>query len=176
MEYTEKKKEQLWELHELNDENEENIDIEKVQRFLNDSEMFCSFGENLSRIIREKMPLGAEETPAQFLLKCSKESGVILNRNTVVNWISGGLRPKKGNESRENMFKIAFALNLSVEETYRLFHCVYLDRSFNFRRANECIYYYCINTGRTYQHAQNLLEALHRENNVCFSQEDRTIS
>lgn len=175
MEYTEKKKEQLWELHELNDENEENIDIEKVQRFLNDSEMFCSFGENLSRIIREKMPLGAEETPAQFLLKCSKESGVILNRNTVVNWISGGLRPKKGNESRENMFKIAFALNLSVEETYRLFHCVYLDRSFNFRRANECIYYYCINTGRTYQHAQNLLEALHRENNVCFSQEDRTI-
>lgn len=84
----------------MNDENEE--DIKKVQRFLNDSEMFCSFGENLSRIIREKMPLGAEETLAQFLLKCSKERCVVLNRNTIVNWISGGLRSKKGNESRGN--------------------------------------------------------------------------
>lgn len=170
MEYTQKMEDLIWKF------NGEDVDVKDIQAFLNRPEEFYSFGENLSRIIRRKMPLEEKGSPGEFLLKCCKRKGLTINRNTVANWLSKGLRPKKSDESRENMFKVAFALGLSAEGTDELFHHVYLDRSFNFRRENEFIYCYCIETGKTYQHAQDLLTELSNDRPVSSLEMDQTIA
>lgn len=168
--YTEKMYDQLWSWDEDDDAT-----VEKVRAFLNNTENFNMFGENLRRFIEKKVSPETRETPGTFLLARCKEKGVELNRNTVSKWLSEDLRPKKSEESREKLFKIAFALELTVEEPQELFHKVYLDRGLNLRRKREFIYQYCIKMGRSYQDAQRLLDRLDQEPGPFSADEDQTI-
>jgi len=74
-------------------------------------------------------------------------------------WFKGGPRPKKGEDSRKSMFALAFALQLTPAETAELFHKVYLDRAFDYRNANEIIYYFCLNNKKSWADAKRLFEA-----------------
>lgn len=104
------------------------------------------------------------ETAVQYISELCKNHGIdrkeIGSINTLKSWFSGGPRPKKGETSRNAMFALAFALNLSPEDTADLFHKVYLDRAFDFRNEKELIYYYCLRNGRSWQDAQELISHL----------------
>ena len=91
------------------------------------------------------------------------------NRNTLDNWLTSK-RPKKGDDSRENLFRLSFALDLTDSETVYLFQNVYLDRSFNPRCKKEFIYYYCLSHHKDYQHAQTLLDKV--DNGQCTTGTD----
>ena len=125
-----------------------NDDYSVLLGFLN-GPSFRTFGEGLEVIIRSKMPTDCALTPKEFLEKKCKKSGVtVASASTLRNWFNGSTRPDKSDKSREDMFALAFALELTVEETQRLFHDVYLDRAYNKRNHQELIYYHCLKNGR----------------------------
>ena len=69
------------------------------------------------------------------------------------------LTEPKGFE-RETGFRIAFALDLSIEETNEFFRTVMLDRSFDCHTIREAVYYYCIFHGKGYRTAEELIAAV----------------
>ena len=142
---------------------EDDVDAEKVINAINQPEFFRDFGEALIGLIQKKY---GEVDARKLLMDNAKTKGIIFNRNTVNNWFAGG-RPKKGEQSREHMFMIAFALDFSLEETKELFIKVYLDRPFNLRDRKEFIFFYCIREGHSYKHAMMLLEQLDLNNEQC---------
>lgn len=119
---------------------------------------FRSFGDGLKAIILSKMPADSSMTPQDFLQSCCKDKEItVASAATLYNWFQKGMRPDRAEQRREAMFALAFALELTVEETTDLFHKVYLDRAFNKRSYKELIYYHCIKRGSTYSHAQKLI-------------------
>lgn len=139
-----------------------NIEVEngysQIVQILN--EEFRTFGDGIADIIREKYNL-EDVNSLQFLKEKCVQNNVpieeIGNANTLRSWFSSDKRPKKGNDSRNKIFAIAFALKLDFEETKDLFHKVYLDRAVNYRRYEDFIYYYCIRSGLSFQHANSLI-------------------
>lgn len=154
MEYTMNMIDAAYDLAQLDHIND---DYSALLDFLN-SPNFRSFGEGLETVIRKKMPKDCICTPREYLEMCCKETGIaVASPSTLRNWFSGAPRPKKGTKSREDMFALAFALKLTVDETQELFHKVYMDRAYDKRNYRELIYYHCLKTGATYAHAQKLI-------------------
>ena len=132
-------------------------DYSALLDYLN-SPNFRSFGDGLKEVIRSKMPTDSSMIPQDFLQSCCKDKGItVASAATLYNWFQKGMRPDRAEQRREAMFALAFALELTVEETTDLFHKVYLDRAFNKRSYKELIYYHCIKRGSTYSHAQKLI-------------------
>lgn len=135
-------------------------DYSALLDYLN-SPNFRSFGDGLKEVIRSKMPADSLMTPQDFLQSCCKDKEItVASAATLYNWFQKGMRPDRAEQRREAMFALAFALELTVEETTDLFHKVYLDRAFNKRSYKELIYYHCIKRGSTYSHAQKLISTV----------------
>lgn len=92
-----------------------------------------------------------------YLNQCFKEKNIHFYHSTLDNWFRDKT-PKKSDESREHMYKVAFALDLNIEETDRLFRKVYKDRPFNIRRMKEFVYFICIHNHYDYYFAQDVIE------------------
>lgn len=154
MEYTMNMNDAAYDMAQL-DELNDNYAV--LLDYLN-SPNFRSFGDGLKAIIRSKMPTESTMTPQEFLQACCKDKGItVASAATLYNWFHKGMRPDRSEQRREAMFALAFALELTVEETRELFHKVYLDRAFNKRSYKELIYYHCIKRGNSYAHAQKLI-------------------
>ena len=140
--------------------SEDTSSPEKVVSFLSDGSTFRLFGDGLIWVITQKKPSLTGCTPkeiAKSVLAIFNDKKIKFNRNTLDSWLISK-RPKKGDDSRENLFRLSFALGLTDSETAYLFQKVYLDRSFNPRSKKEFIYYYCLSHRKDYQHAQTLLD------------------
>ncbi len=169
MKYTEHLESVLFELW-----DEDYASEEKVVEFLNSANEFSTFGEALSRFICSHTAAETSEEAYAYLKEQFKNKKIDINRNTLKNWFESGKRPKKGEQSREHMYKICFAMDLSVEDTAELFRKVYFDRPFNIRDKKEFIYYYCLYKGLTHQDAEYLLSQSSTENESADN--DDTIS
>ena len=96
------------------------------------------------------------EAKAAYLKDKYIASGIDHNKaRNAVKWLT----EPKGFE-RETGFRIAFSLNLTIEETNKFFRTVMLDRSFDCHKIREAIYYYCIYHGMGYQTAEKLIAAV----------------
>lgn len=139
----------------------EDYDYLETIEFLNSS-TFRSFGEGLLYIVTKKYPTVKPNSVLGFVTERYADAGVpIPAPNTLRNWlINNGERPKKGADSRLKMFRFAFAMSFNTCETVELFHKVYLDRAFDYRNAEELIYYYCIEHKHDYAHAQSLISRI----------------
>ena len=140
-------------------------DYAEMVDYLNSSN-FRSFGEGLISVISKKTL--EDESALDCLKRCFKEKNIDIKElgspNTPKNWLNGGERPKKGEDSRRKMFVFAFALGLSVEETVYLFQRVFLDRAFNPRNHKELIYYYCIENAFPFSKAVEMISQVDFEN------------
>lgn len=131
--------------------------------FLNSRDSFRTFGEGLLAVMQKKDPqmtLRPEKVTSVLKSRCAA-TGVpiteIASPNTLSNWFSYGVRPKKGNVGRRPMFALSFALGLNAAETMELFRSVYLDRAFDYREPDEFIFYYCISKRRSWSDAMRLI-------------------
>ena len=130
---------------------------------INSDAFFEPFSERLLRYLSKHE--GEEYSPDSaylFLYNKMKAAGANPNRNTLKNWlnVSGALKgstgPKWGDDGRDAIFQVAFALNLNVRDTEDFFHRVFLDKAFNYRSVREFTYFYCIFHGKPYSEAANL--------------------
>lgn len=133
-------------------------DYKKITDYLNSLD-FRSFGEGLKYMIEKKATDG--ESLLDCLKRCFKEQNMDIRElgspNTPKNWLNGGERPKKGEDSRRKMFVLAFALGLDAKDTAYLFRNVFLDRAFNPRNYRELIYYYCIENKLPFSKAEEMI-------------------
>lgn len=140
-------------------------DYAEMVDYLNSSN-FRYFGDGLVSVISKKVL--EDESALDCLKRYFKEKNIDIKElgspNTPKNWLNGGERPKKGEDSRRKMFVLAFALGLSVEETVYLFQRVFLDRAFNPRNHKELIYYYCIENNLPFSKAVEMISQVDFEN------------
>ena len=160
MRYTEQMENALFlQWDELDDYNE---DFQILIESLNNEEFFRTFGDGLLFFLRKRQPDLTVETAVKYIEELCEKTGVskndIASANTLKSWFKGGPRPKKGEDSRSSMFALAFALQLTPDETAELFHKVYLDRAFDYRREREIIWYFCLQHKKTWTDAKRLIE------------------
>lgn len=152
------------------------LDYQGLIDTLNSEDIFRTFGDGLLVFLRRKYSELSEETAVKYIEKCCMETGVlksdIASINTLKSWFKGGPRPRKGNESRESMFALAFALRLTPEEAAELFHKVYLDRAFDYRNEREIVYYFCLQRKKSWADAKRLIE---RMDNLNTDMDDYTV-
>ena len=167
--YTEIVEDAYWDQWEIFDTNSEDETYDQVINFLNNDENFRSFGEGLIQLMVEKHHTQKIEDPINFLkemcLKNNVDISEIGKRDvTLKSWFFGDKKPKKGDLDRRKMFALAFALEFTPEEAAKLFHKVYLDRAFDFRNANEIIFYYCMSQKKSWQDAKRLIASIKYDN------------
>ncbi len=157
--YTEQMENEIYNQWDEFDDYEE--DYTSLIEMLNDENSFRSFGDGLLPFMKEKDKTVTIETAKKRLEELCLEKQIpikeIASSNALKSWFSDGPRPKKGNDSRHSMFALAFALELSPDETAQLFHKVYLDRAFDYRNSNEIVYYFCLNNKKSWREANNII-------------------
>ena len=160
MRYTEQMENALFlQWDELDDYNE---DFQGLIESLNNEDFFRTFGDGLLFFLQKRQPDLTAETAIKYIEELCEKAGVskndIASANTLKSWFKGGPRPKKGDDSRSSMFALAFALQLTPDETAELFHKVYLDRAFDYRSEREIICYFCLQHQKTWADVRRLIE------------------
>lgn len=142
----------------MEDAQNSEVDIEWIKECL-DSDDFRPFSERLLAFINEKTGTSMEpDEVARYLIRKINSRGMPKSRNAVKGWFNASA-PQYGDTDRESIYIISFALDLTVEETTKLFNKVHLDNAFNLRNSREFIYLYCIHSGKNYAEAQQLVAA-----------------
>ena len=162
--YTEQMEEALWQKWSDYDTDAE---YASTIEFLNAEDGFRSFGDGLVALMQKKDPLMDIDKAIAHLTACCKKNGIDLSEigstNTLKSWFKGGPRPKKGEDSRDAMFALAFALEFTHDEAAELFHKVYLDRAFNFRNEKELVYYFCLANKKTWADAKRIISTIEHD-------------
>lgn len=89
----------------------------------------------------------------EYLVKCCE---TVIDKKTLKRWLEGQV-PNGEERSRENVYKLCFALGFNETTTAEFFFKGYLERPFNFKKVNECVYYYCLKNGISYEEAQRII-------------------
>lgn len=155
--YTELMQDAIYKEYDLVDDYEE-----AIAAFIERDELDRSFGQALSSFLEKNCGYIPESEPVETFLKkkirgssVDKSIGEKIIRNSK-SWFAGNARAG----SREQLFALAFALGLNEEKTKMLFHKVYLDRAFDYRNADEIIYYYCLKNGKDWNDVIRLKSAI----------------
>ena len=82
-------------------------------------------------------------------------NGKPCTRAYVNSWLRNS--PEDFGESRNHIYKLCFALEMNADQTGEFFLKRYLCRPYNFKNSDECVYYFCLNTGRSYNEAIKLI-------------------
>ena len=145
-----------------------NEDYTELIDVLNSDDSFRSFGDGLIVFLQKRKSELTADSAVKYIDELCSPNGVsvsdIASTNTLKSWFKGGPRPKKGEDSRRSMFALAFTLKLTPAETAELFHKVYLDRAFDYRNANEIIYYFCLNNEKSWADATRLIDMVNSLN------------
>lgn len=80
-------------------------------------------------------------------------------RVTIKNWITGKA-PNHSEQSRPNVYKLCFALEMDAVQTSEFFLKKYLCRPFNFKDYREAVYYFCLRNNLSYADALRLIDAI----------------
>lgn len=79
---------------------------------------------------------------------------------TLKSWLTGDKAPTGNNIGRENVFQLCFALEMNAVETAEFFLKAALLRPFNYKKTNEAVYFHCLLTGKTYNDAIRIIQAI----------------
>ncbi len=136
---------------------------EDAIEFLNDNANFRPFSLGLTTLIQKygyTSDVNDISSKSTFLYNKLKQSGVTVNKETVVSWFDGSHRPKLVANSRKLMYQICFSISASLDDTVWFFNHVYYDKCFNFHMFQEVVYYYGLSHGYDYKTTESLLKTV----------------
>ena len=135
---------------------------EEITAIVANMDNFPSFGDGLTDLIMECGYCGdldSHNEKKQYLYQRIINSGANVNEfptdETLGNWFKGKTIPST-DKDRLYIQQICLVLECSLEQTENFFRKIFLGMPFNFRNAEECICYFCIKNGKSYQEFQNL--------------------
>lgn len=159
--YTRDMEEKITQYKDINPMDFEEIDA--FCEFIIEEEISWPFHKALTRLLEisdYSGDLTNDEEKTDYLFKKMKELPCNISKTTIKAWITGTQRPKVEPNSRERMYQICFALQLSYENVKWFFRHVYLDRCFNCHTIKEAIYSYCFQHNLTYATALQLIQTV----------------
>lgn len=131
---------------------------ELSDNYLLESPHFKSFDTGLTELMVKKGYAG-DTTDAtakyKFLYTRCKERNISLTHAVIKSWFND-TRPISSTKSRENVYKLCFALDCTLDEVTEFFFHVYFECPFNFRLCKETVYYFCFLHSLDYNTALNL--------------------
>lgn len=103
-----------------------------------------------------------------FIMNKCEEHKVDLSKQTIKNWFDD-INPKvpedkkngpptDSEQSRPNVYKLCFALEMNDKETEEFFLKNYMCMPFNYKNTSEAVFYFCLHTNRSYETAVELLK------------------
>ena len=108
------------------------------------------------------------EKIVDYIVSNCKKHKVDLSRQTIKNWFDDinpnvpedkkNGAPTDSEQSRPNVYKLCFALEMTAEETEEFFLKNYMCMPFNYKNTYEAVFYFCLHTGRSYETALKLLQ------------------
>lgn len=124
-----------------------------------DTNFYLPFSDRLIGFIKQKRPeLSNVRGIIDYLISQMETKCIPYLRESVDKWFCSEDIQKSGESSfRESMYKICFALELSVTECQHFFNQVVLDKAFYVRDVKEFVYYYCLKNDCSYQIAEELI-------------------
>ena len=120
---------------------------------LTDREIARQFCDSLRKLMQDCGYTGATGTDKDalrqmkaFLRRAFQGLGTddVITDKTLGRWLSGESSPDHSEKSRESVFQLMFALNVTLEQSAAFFQKAYYSQPFNFRSIHECIYYWCL--------------------------------
>lgn len=94
-----------------------------------------------------------------FLKKCCKSAGVSILTQNLRNWVHSGT-VNTDQRGRTNIYKLCFALKMTATETMMFFYKALFTRPFNFKDLHEAVCFFCLNTHRSYQDVERLVDKI----------------
>ena len=161
-EYTQELYEGIWDIESR--DYEQDYDSDEVLEKLNAPDFFRPFSERLLAFYNEVLNSNYTVDEARADLTRRAKQGI--SRGTITNWFSGKGEPKYGDDDRQRVFAVAFAIELDAKQTERLFHKVFLDKAFNKRNVHEFIYLYCINHRKPLSVAEKRISQLGKTSEI----------
>ncbi len=135
--------------------------LDEAVDYLTNPDSFRSFDKGLTELLIKKGYSGDTNNIkelSEYLIARLRKINSSIGIATVTSWFSGNHSPKVEAGSRNKIYEICFALELSYEETVWFFHHVYYDRAFNCHTITEAVYYYCFLHNLTYTEAQQTIQ------------------
>lgn len=139
--------------------DEDSYDLKDTINYLDITKNFRQFSDGLTNFIKNHgYNDELDDIPAKtnFLYKKFCDEEIKISKATIKSWFLDS-RPASNSLSRENMFKVCFALGLSKNESAKFFSDVYFEKYFNYRDINELIYFYSLKKGLNYKQAISLI-------------------
>ncbi|MDE6053973.1 MAG: hypothetical protein K2G55_09475 [Lachnospiraceae bacterium] len=136
-------------------------DVDDAIDYLKNPDSFRSFDIGLIELLKKKGYTGDIndiKDLSEYLVSRLKNINSQIEKETVISWLNGTHRPKIEPGSRNKIYEICFALNLSLDETSWFFRHVYYDRAFNCHTIEEAVYYYSFLHNVTYAEAQKIIQ------------------
>lgn len=103
-----------------------------------------------------------------YIVQKCREHKINLSKETISNWfddINPNIPEQKkhgppidSEQSRPNVYKLCFALEMNADEVEEFFLKNYMCMPFNYKNTYEVVYYFCFNTNRNYETAVELLK------------------
>lgn len=136
--------------HDLSDHTEE------LKKLVN--EFNRPFSEGLTTLLKHSPYDGGLDNIKEkrtFIRARLKSIGASSDEKTIFNWLNGTSQPNANeadDKTRDRIYRLCFALPVSFDDVDWFFNHVYLQRSFNCRRMEEAVYYYCFKNSYDYGH------------------------
>lgn len=154
------------EVDEINNENlsDSNYDLGdktgELKKLVN--EFNRTFSEGLILLVKHSSDseLNNLDEMEEFVKLKLKSIGISKDK-TISNWLTGAVNhPEANNATRDRIYRLCFALSVSIEDVNWFFNHVYFQKSFNCRRIEEAVYYYCFKNNYDYKYAQQLISEI----------------
>ncbi len=105
----------------------------------------------------------------KYIVDKAKEKRIIEDANSIKAfdenlrlWLNTGVIWNDNETSRINVYKLCFALDMTLLEVEEFFLKKYLYRPFNLRDIHETVYFFAFNNSKDYVYAENLYEVISR--------------
>jgi len=132
-------------------------------------EYFDTMDSDVTRLFKEK--LCEQIARLNPNINCSDDSEVVrfltaqfkkhqmdgISSTTLKNWLTKASPDSTG---RANVFKLCFALEMNAVQTAEFFLKGYLSKPFNYKNTREAAYWYCLQNGKSYNDAQQIIETV----------------
>lgn len=151
---------------------------ETVYEFFDDPNNFNSVKTGLMDFLKKHgLSKDADSSEALgFIRSKFREKGIPFDeqniRQNIRNWLNKEI---KSISNRRIIFLFCLAFELDLPESEEFITKVFFERPFNFRNAEETIYYFCIKNKYAYSKAEELIKEFNDQNVSCGSDDVETV-
>ena len=148
--------------------------------YWNDPKNFASFSDTL---IEAAIAVGysgdREDRSAvcRYIMDCGAKRGIDISpwKRSLQNWLrrkedikaDGGRKrfgePDRDEQTRDRIYQICFALDMKPDQVKDFFRRGYWERVVNYKSESECVYWYCLQRGLSYERAVTILKRVQEE-------------